>query len=110
MEGGPGIIDMDGYTAYALGNNRFERNQYVLGNPNGQYFMWFGERTQYEWQNYGNDVGSTVVGAPAGGTRYLADESFSEVSNGWGPAERNRSNGEWGASDGRQITSGRCCL
>ena len=102
--GRTGIIDMDGYTAYALGNNRFERNQYVLGNPNGQYFMWFGERTQWEWQNYGNDVGSTVVGAPAGGTRYLADESFSEVSNGWGPAERNRSNGDWGASDGRQIS------
>jgi parallel beta-helix repeat protein len=101
--GRTGILDMDGYTAYIYGNNRFERNQYVLGNPNGQYFMWFGERTQYEWQNYGNDVGSVVVGSPAAGVRYL-DESFSDLENGWGPAERNRSNGEWAANDGRQIT------
>jgi parallel beta-helix repeat protein len=102
--GRTGIIDMDTYTAYVLGNNRFVNNQYVLGNPNGHYFMWFGERTQYEWQNYGNDAGAAVGVAPTEGVRYLGDESFSQLMNGWGPAERNRSNGESGGSDGRQIT------
>ena len=103
--GRTGIIDMDTYTAYVLGNNRFVNNQYVLGNPNGHYFMWFGgERTQYEWQNYGNDVGAAVGVAPTEGVKYLSDESFSQLWNGWGPAERNRSNGETGASDGRQIS------
>ena len=38
------------------------------------------------------------------GVRYLGDESFSQLMNGWGPAERNRSNGESGGNDGRQIT------
>jgi hypothetical protein len=107
--GRTGIIDTDGFTAYVYGNNRFERNQYVLGNPNGQYFMWFGERTMYEWQNYGHDVSAGIVGvAPTTpttpGVRYLGDESFTTMWNGWGPAESNRSNGESGAGDGRTIT------
>jgi NPCBM/NEW2 domain len=66
--------------------------------------MWFGERTQFEWQNYGNDVGGRVGEAPIEGVRYLGDESFSQRMNGCGPAERNRSTGETGANDGRQIT------
>lgn len=102
--GRTGIIDTDGYTAFVYGNNRFERNQYVLGNPNGQYFIWFGERTQWEWQNFGHDVASAFVGSPAQGVRYLSDQSFTTMWNGWGPAEPNRSNGEQGSSDGRTIT------
>jgi parallel beta-helix repeat protein len=102
--GRTGIIDFDNYTAFVLGNNRFVRNQYSLGNPGGYYFMWFGERTQFEWQNYGNDVGGPVSVAPSGGARYLSDESFTQTMNGWGPAEANRSNGESGANDGRTIT------
>ena len=104
--GRTGIIDMDGYTAYAVGNNRFVNNRYTLGNPNGRYFIWFGERTQFEWQNYGNDVGAPPPAAlPSGqGVRYLSDMSFNQVMNGWGPAEANRSNGESGSNDGRTIT------
>jgi hypothetical protein len=103
--GRTGIIDMDNYTAYVHGNNRFQRNQYVLGNPNGRYFMWFGERTQWEWQNYGHDASGGFVASPAqGGVKYLSDESFVDLWSGWGPAERNRSNGESGSGDGRQIT------
>jgi len=102
--GRTGIIDMDGYTAYVLGNNRFQNNTYSLGNPNGRYFLWFGERTQYEWQNYGNDAGAAIVGSPAQGVRYLSDEGFNQVMNGWGPAERDRSNGETGNGDGRTLS------
>ncbi len=37
-------------------------------------------------------------------TRYLGDIPWKSMINGWGPVERNRSNGEQGASDGRAIT------
>lgn len=34
---------------------------------------------------------------------YLSDQPFTLSSNGWGPVERDRSNGETGANDGRTI-------
>ncbi|UWQ35671.1 NPCBM/NEW2 domain-containing protein (plasmid) [Leisingera sp. M527] len=37
---------------------------------------------------------------------YLSDLAFSSQSNGWGAAERDRSNGEAGSADGKQITIG----
>ena len=103
--GRTGIIDMDGWTAYSVGNNRFTGNRYTLGNPNGQYFMWFGERTQYEWQSYGNDVGMAASVAPTtSGVRYLSDMTFTQLMNGWGPAEKDQSNGEAGGNDGRTLS------
>lgn len=36
-------------------------------------------------------------------TRYLSDLAWSQAINGWGPVERDRSNGETGASDGNAI-------
>jgi parallel beta-helix repeat protein len=103
--GRTGIIDMDGWTAYAAGNNRFTGNRYTLANPGGQYFIWFGEKTQYEWQAYGNDVGMAALGAPVtSGSRYLSDMTFTQLMNGWGPAEKDRSNGEVGGSDGRTLS------
>lgn len=52
------------------------------------------------------DTSATIslVSAPAEGTVYISDLPFIEISNGWGPAERDRSNGERGATDGRTIT------
>ncbi len=38
------------------------------------------------------------------GDNPLSNEPFVEVTNGWGPVERNRSNGETGAADGGPIT------
>ena len=35
---------------------------------------------------------------------YLSDLDWTYMTNGWGPAERDRSNGETGASDGQTIT------
>ncbi|PPK97305.1 glycosyl hydrolase family 16 [Kineococcus xinjiangensis] len=43
---------------------------------------------------------------PAGTVRYVSALDFEEVANGWGPVERDRSNGERGAGDGRQLTVG----
>jgi hypothetical protein len=44
---------------------------------------------------------------PPGGTgltKYVSDMTWTSSTNGWGPAERNRSNGDRGATDGRTIT------
>jgi hypothetical protein len=40
-------------------------------------------------------------GAPAGTTQYVSDLVWLSSTNGWGPVERDRSNGEQGATDGR---------
>ncbi len=47
---------------------------------------------------------STDMAAAATTTTYLGDMSWSSATNGWGPVERNRSNGDRGATDGRTIT------
>lgn len=41
---------------------------------------------------------------PAPSTRYLSGLTWSSATNGWGPVERDRSNGEALAGDGRTIT------
>ncbi|HEU4425387.1 MAG TPA: NPCBM/NEW2 domain-containing protein [Pilimelia sp.] len=43
---------------------------------------------------------------PAAGTPYLSDVPWLRVSNGWGPVEIDRSNGERPAGDGRPLTIG----
>ncbi|MGC9669045.1 NPCBM/NEW2 domain-containing protein [Planosporangium sp. 12N6] len=44
--------------------------------------------------------------APAAGTSYLSDLTWLSVANGYGPAERDTSNGEMKAGDGHPITIG----
>jgi alpha-galactosidase len=48
----------------------------------------------------------TLAAAPASGTLQVSDLSWLASSNGWGPAERDRSNGEQAAGDGRAINIG----
>ncbi|MBB5374990.1 N-acetylneuraminic acid mutarotase [Deinococcus metalli] len=50
--------------------------------------------------------GSATLGAQTidPGDNTLSNEPFASVSNGWGPVERNRSNGETGGTDGRTLT------
>jgi hypothetical protein len=51
------------------------------------------------------DAQVTCTGASATGPReYLSDLSWTSSTNGWGPVERDRSNGENGGGDGRTIT------
>ena len=47
---------------------------------------------------------ATYTLAPPGTTSYLSDLAYTVTSNGWGPAEKDRSNGEQAAGDGRPIT------
>ncbi|MFL6054953.1 MAG: NPCBM/NEW2 domain-containing protein [Actinoallomurus sp.] len=42
--------------------------------------------------------------APPSGTSYLSDLTWVRSTNGWGPVEKDRSNGETGAADGNPIT------
>ena len=44
------------------------------------------------------------LNAIGNGDNYLSDQTVTTAKNGWGPFERDRSNGEQGASDGRVIT------
>ncbi|MFF5477856.1 NPCBM/NEW2 domain-containing protein [Streptomyces sp. NPDC012935] len=49
---------------------------------------------------------ATVVVAPPSGTSGLGDLPWLSATNGWGPVERNTSNGESDAGDGHPITIG----
>ncbi|WP_323185653.1 NPCBM/NEW2 domain-containing protein [Kitasatospora sp. NBC_01287] len=40
---------------------------------------------------------------PAGGISYLSDLPFASSTNGWGPVERDMSNGDWQPGDGRDL-------
>ncbi|WP_338693651.1 NPCBM/NEW2 domain-containing protein [Streptomyces sp. Q6] len=51
-------------------------------------------------------VTAHVATAPPAGTSSLGDLPWLSTTNGWGPVERNTSNGESGAGDGRPITIG----
>ena len=44
------------------------------------------------------------VSIPLHGTVYASDQPFLTEANGWGPVERDRSNGETGAQDGNPLT------
>ncbi|CAM5697466.1 NPCBM/NEW2 domain-containing protein [Streptomyces fumanus] len=48
----------------------------------------------------------TVVVPPPSGTSYLSDRPWLSATNGWGPVERDTSNGEQAAGDGNPITVG----
>ncbi|MEW2295145.1 NPCBM/NEW2 domain-containing protein [Streptomyces sp. NPDC006743] len=51
-------------------------------------------------------VTASVVVPPPSGTSYLGDLPWMSATNGYGPVERNTSNGESAAGDGRPITVG----
>lgn len=51
-------------------------------------------------------LSATVVAPPPSGTSGLGDLAWLSATNGWGPVERNTSNGESDAGDGNPITIG----
>ncbi|MEU8749296.1 NPCBM/NEW2 domain-containing protein [Streptomyces chartreusis] len=51
-------------------------------------------------------LSATVVVPPPSGTSGLGDLAWLSATNGWGPVERNTSNGESDAGDGNPITIG----
>jgi alpha-galactosidase len=51
-------------------------------------------------------AGTTAVTPLAVGSSFLGDDPWVSVTSGWGPAERNMSNGEQPAGDGHTLTIG----
>ncbi|PYE55759.1 NPCBM/NEW2 domain-containing protein [Deinococcus yavapaiensis] len=51
-------------------------------------------------------VDKTVRAQLVNGNSDLSAEPFVTATNGWGPVERDKSNGEWAAGDGRVLTIG----
>jgi alpha-galactosidase len=68
----------------------------------------------YQWNDGtqlrpGSTSGMTSVlvpNPPPSGTAYVSDLQWTSATNGWGPPERDRSNGETGSHDGHPITIG----
>jgi hypothetical protein len=68
------------------------------------------------WAEYANPAGGNAppvhveqilrVSIPLHGTAYASDQPFLTESNGWGPVERDQSNGETGYGDGHPLTIG----
>jgi alpha-galactosidase len=88
-------------------NNRFDFNTYRLrpAAQNGSPFTWSdGYRTAAEWRGSGNDMSSAFSQPAAETVSYLSDRAWQSAVSGWGPVERDRSNGEAPAGDGRTIT------
>ncbi len=55
---------------------------------------------QYPWE----DTSLTAQAAPPLNTGYLSDQPWAYATNGWGPIEKDRSNGEQNAGDGHTIS------
>jgi hypothetical protein len=49
-------------------------------------------------------TGSTPPPPPPSGSTYVSDLTWTSATNGWGPVEKDRSNGGLAAGDGRTIT------
>ncbi|WP_053850956.1 NPCBM/NEW2 domain-containing protein [Streptomyces sp. NRRL B-24085] len=80
-----------------------------LGTPTGSYDLTL--RASYRSPTGARSdsvlpFGATVVVAPPSGTSGLGDLPWLSAANGYGPAERNTSNGESAAGDGHPITIG----
>ncbi|MFJ9895433.1 NPCBM/NEW2 domain-containing protein [Streptomyces sp. NPDC091280] len=100
-------------TARAVPTGRSLRTKWAVtapaGTPTGSYDLTL--RASYRSPT-GARADSTlpftasVVVAPASGTSYLGDLPWLSTTNGYGPVERNTSNGESAAGDGHPITLG----
>ena len=98
-------------TGAIVSGNSFATNwslQVPAGTPTGRYP--FSVRGDYTYDD-GTLPGSTqvsgtalVMAPPPSGTVALSDVAWVSAANGWGPAEKDMSNGETAAGDGHPIT------
>ena len=66
-------------------------------------YLW-NDGTQLQPDTAGGTASALVPNAAPSSTAYVSDVPWTSATNGWGPPERDRSNGETGASDGHTIT------
>ncbi|MFD1732215.1 NPCBM/NEW2 domain-containing protein [Deinococcus malanensis] len=64
-----------------------------------------GTSIDYDHADWGNARVSCTATAPTG-EPFLSDLPYTSATNGWGPVELDRSNGEQGLGDGRTLTIG----
>ncbi|WP_328833042.1 NPCBM/NEW2 domain-containing protein [Streptomyces sp. NBC_00252] len=100
-------------TARAVRTGRALRTKWTVtppaGTPTGSYDLTL--RASYRSPTGTRVTGTlpftaSVVVAPPAGTSYLGDLPWMSTANGYGPVERNTSNGESAAGDGHPITLG----
>jgi hypothetical protein len=103
-------VDTGDTSFFTSRNNRFNRNAYQLGSG-VYYFAWMNAaRSKESWNAYGQDTDAFTGGTSgpvAGGaitTSYLSDRQWASATTGYGPIERDRSNGEEFAGDGNVMT------
>jgi alpha-galactosidase len=68
-------------------------------------YQW-NDGTELQWDSTSGATRVLVPNPPPTGTAYVSDIPWTSWTNGWGPPERDRSNGEQGAADGHPITIG----
>ncbi|MER6380492.1 NPCBM/NEW2 domain-containing protein [Streptomyces sp. NPDC001250] len=100
-------------TATALTTGKALRTGWSVTAPAGTPTGSYGLTLQARYRSpAGQRVTSTlpltasVVVRPPAGTSYLSDLNWLSATSGWGPVERDTSNGESDAGDGRPITIG----
>ncbi|MEV6291294.1 NPCBM/NEW2 domain-containing protein [Streptomyces sp. NPDC051896] len=100
-------------TADALATGETLRTGWTVTAPAGTPTGSYGLTLQARYLSpAGQQVTSTValtasvVVRPPAGTSYLSDLDWLSATSGWGPVERDTSNGESAAGDGRPITIG----
>ena len=100
-------------TAKAVRTGKALRTKWTVtapaGTPTGSYDLTL--RASYRSPSGARVTGTlpftaSVVVAPPSGTSYLGDLPWMSTANGYGPVERNTSNGEAAAGDGHPITLG----
>ncbi|MFF5306905.1 NPCBM/NEW2 domain-containing protein [Streptomyces sp. NPDC013161] len=100
-------------TAKAVRTGKALRTKWTVtapaGTPTGSYDLTL--RASYRSPTGARVTGTlpftaSVVVAPPSGTSYLGDLPWMSTANGYGPVERNTSNGEAAAGDGHPITLG----
>ncbi|WP_424952425.1 NPCBM/NEW2 domain-containing protein [Deinococcus sp.] len=65
-----------------------------------------GDGGSYDHADWGDAAVSCESSAPPTGTTQISALGWQSASNGWGPVEKNQSNGEQGAADGKPLTIG----
>jgi len=81
-----------GNTPFSVSTGQFDAD----GQPDLVTANWFG--------NNASVLLNTTTTPAQGGTTYLSDLAWTSMTNGWGPVERDTSNGEAAAGDGVAIT------
>jgi alpha-galactosidase len=100
-------------TAAALATGRTLRTTWRVTAPGGAATGSYGLTLEVRYRSPSGQrvttvlpVTATVVVPPPSGTSYLSDLPWLSATGGWGPVERDTSNGESAAGDGHPITIG----